>query len=248
MTTIRTILGISALLLLSSCSSWEEAKAKRAERESYANPFYMKYLEPGSELDREIMARIEALRVNPGSPALHNELGALLFERRFPKDARYEFERAIKLDKRFYPARYNLALLELAEGNDRRATRQLKEVVDQKPGHPEAHFTLGLIYEQGGRGSAAIDHYAKAYTINPELLQVSKNPRIVDSKLVTATLLTIYDASLARGAAKFVGAPGDYAEPAPPETKASDSGPEPQPVEQAAPVAEPKPVPPAPGR
>lgn len=239
MTTIRTIAAVSLLLLLSSCTSWKEAKAKRAERESYANPFYMKYLEPESALDREIMARIEALRANPASPVLHNELGALLFERRFPNDARYEFERALEFDKRFYPARYNLALVEIAEGNTGRAERQLKKLIDQKPGHPEAQFTLGLLYEQRGRNDAAIDHYAKAYTINPDLLLVRLNPRIVESKLVTPSLLTIYEASRTRASAEFMGAPGGYVEPpAPVSEKATE------PAEAATPA----PATPPPGR
>lgn len=245
MTTIRMMAAVSVLLLLTSCSSWREAKAKRAAQASYENPFYLKYLEPGSTLDAEIMARIEGLRANPASPTLHNELGALLFERRFPKDARYEFERALDFDKRLYPARYNLALLELAEGNTGRAERLLKQVIRQKPGYPEAHFTLGLLYEHRGRRDAAIDHYAKAYTINPELLQIKKNPRIVESELVTASLLLIYDKSRERASAKFMDAPGGYVEPAVP---VAETTPEPAVPADVKPPAEPAPTTPPPGR
>ncbi|MCM2315077.1 MAG: tetratricopeptide repeat protein [Thermoanaerobaculia bacterium] len=245
MTTIRTIAAVSLLLVLSSCTSWKEAKAKRAERESYANPFYMKYLESDSALDREIMARIEALRANPESPVTHNALGALLFERRFSNDARYEFKRALEFDKRFYPARYNLALVEIAEGNTGRAERILKKLLRHKPGHPEAHFTLGLLYEQRGRNDAAIDHYAEAFTINPDLLQVRLNPRIVESKLVTASLLTIYDASRARASARFMDAPGGYIEPAVPVTETT---PEPVVPAELQTPAQPAPSTPPPGR
>ncbi len=244
MTTIRTTAAISLLLFLASCSSWSDARTKREERESYKNTFYMKYLDLGSSLDREIMARIEALRVNPASPALHNELGALLFERHFPKDARHEFERAIKVDKRFYPARYNLALLELAEGNEGRAERQFRKVLRQKPGHPEAHFSLGLMYEKNGRRDAAIEHYAKAYTINPELLQIKRNPRIVESELVTASLLTVYDESRARGSVQFQAAPFGYVEPAPPTPPAELV---PDAIEEPVPEAAPKVDTPPPG-
>ncbi len=226
MTTIRTMVTVAILLALTSCSSWKEAKARKQERESYQNPFYLKYLDRGNELDREILARIEALRANPESPRMHNELGALLFERRFTKDACYEFERALHFDKRFYSARYNLAIAEMALGNDGHAKRQLKKVVDQKPGHAEAHFTLGLLYERQGRRDAAIEHYGKAYTIDRDMLKVKRNPRIVESKLVTATLLTLYDSSRERASAKFLDAPQGYLEPVKPTEKVAPEAPD----------------------
>jgi tetratricopeptide (TPR) repeat protein len=205
-------------------------------------------MDPGSSLDREIVARIEALRVDPGSPALHNELGALLFERSFPKDARYEFERALKLDKKFYPARYNLALAELAAGNIGKAERQLKKLLDQKPGHPEGHFTLGLLYEQRGRRAAAIDHYARAYSINRELLDPKKNPRIVESQLVTYALLASYDSAKANAAVTFHPAPAGYVPPKPKEEPAPAEQAPAAPAEQPQPATEPQPVTPPQGR
>ncbi|MBI2213540.1 MAG: tetratricopeptide repeat protein [Acidobacteria bacterium] len=234
MKTIRTMAMVSLLLVLTSCASLEEAKRKKQERESYANPFYLKYLDEGSRLDKEILLRIDALRADPTSPEMHNELGALLFDRRFPKDARYEFERALHFDKRFYSARYNLAILELAEGNSGRARRLLKEVVNQKPGHAEAHFTLGLIYEKSGRTSAAIDHYAKAYTIDPDMLKIRRNPRLVETELVTATLLELYDSRSARASVKFLAAPDGYEAPKPKEEEREPVLGLPEPIEPPA--------------
>lgn len=244
MKTIRTMAVLSFFFVLTSCASWEASKQRKQERESYANPFYLKYLDEGNKLDREILARIEVLRADPSSPPVHNELGALLFERRFPKDSRYEFERALRLDKRFYSARYNLAILEISEGNTARARRLLKEVVDQKPGHAEAHFTLGLLYEKSGRTSAAIDHYAQAYTIDPDMLKYKRNPRLVESELVTATLLVLYPEQSARKSTQFLPAPDGYVAPKPKQDKN-----EPAPPPAAAPQAPvPPPQPPAPGR
>ncbi|MFA6957104.1 MAG: tetratricopeptide repeat protein [Thermoanaerobaculia bacterium] len=256
MKTIKMMAVVSLLLALTSCASWEKAKQKKQERESYANPFYLKYLDEGSELDREILARIDALRADPKSAPMHNELGALLFERRFPKDARYEFERALDCDKRFYPARYNLAVLELSQGNSGRASRLLKQVIDDKPGHAEAHFTLGLIYEKNGRTQAAIDHYVKAFTIDPDMKKYRRNPRLVETDLLTATLLTMYDETNHRASIRFLPAPDGYEPPAPKEkekAKAEQPDQAPAPVAPEAPVEPPQqPVTesakPAPGR
>ena len=57
---------------------------------------------PSSEsaLDAQIASTVEAVRQNPDSAALHNELGALLMQKGFPKDAEREFERAINADSR----------------------------------------------------------------------------------------------------------------------------------------------------
>jgi Tfp pilus assembly protein PilF len=243
MKTIRTMAVVSLLLALTSCASWEKAKQKKQERESYANPFYLKYLDEGSELDREILARLDALRADPKSAPMHNELGALLFERRFPKDARYEFERALDCDKRFYPARYNLAVLELSEGNSGRAGRLLKQVIDDKPGNAEAHFTLGLVYEKSGRIDAAVDHYVKAFTIDPDMKKYRRNPRLVETELMTETLLTMYDQANHRAAVRFLPAPDGYQPPAP---KANAKSKEEPPAVAPATVAPVAPAPPAP--
>jgi len=245
MKTIKTIAMVSLVLALASCASWEKSKQKKQERESYAKPFYLKYLSEENELDREILARIDALRADPKSAPMHNELGALLFERRFPKDARYEFERALDCDKRFYPARYNLALLELSEGNSARASRLLKQVIDDKPGNAEAHFALGLIYEKNGRTEAAIDHYVKAFTIDPDMKKYKRNPKLVESDLLTATLLTMYVQSNARASVRFLPAPDGYQAPKPKEEKPPAEA-APAPVPEAAPAEVPAPATPPP--
>jgi len=71
---------------------------------------YEKYLAPGTPLDDKILRVIEALKTDPKSSELHNTLGALLQDKRFPNDALQEFKKAIKLDKKNYRAWCNLGL------------------------------------------------------------------------------------------------------------------------------------------
>ena len=206
----RLVVAVLALMIVSGCASIEESKARKAERESYQNPFYLKYLDPESRLDQHIYARIESLRENPDDPVTHNELGALLFQRRLPNDARYEFERALDLDEEFYPAWFNMGLVHLSEEHLRSAQRAFKKAVKIKPGFGEAQFHLGLVYEMQGRTDAAIDHYAKAFAINWNLLDPRINPRIVDSELKARALMALYDKGHARAAARFTGPHPDY--------------------------------------
>lgn len=222
----RFVIAILALTLVSGCSSIEKMKARKAERESYQNPFYVKYLDPESRLDQQIYARVESLRENADNPVVHNELGALLFERDFPKDARQEFEWALDLDKKFYPARFNLGLVHLGQGHIRSAERAFKKVVSIKPGHPEAQFYLGLVYEMQGRKNAAVEHYAKAFSINWAMLDPQVNPRIVDATLKDRALLQLYEQEHAKGSARFTGPHRDYVY-----TSAQEEAPTPEVVE-----------------
>lgn len=173
-------------------------------------PYYVQYLDPASPADREIELRLEALRQNPDSALLHNELGSLLLYKRLPKDAEREFRRATFSDPDFYPAWYNLALVRLARGDRSGADQALRRTLDLKPGHASAHFQLGLIEEKRGRRERAVKHYAQAYTINRALLDVRVNPQILDSELTDLALLDLYPTSHATRSIQFQNAPPGY--------------------------------------
>ena len=184
-----------------------------------ANPysrtlFYEKYLNTTDPLDIRISQLIAALRATPDSASLHNELGQLLRQKGFPKDAAVEFERAVNADRNFYPAWYNLGLLREANGNYAGAKFALGRAVHYKPGFAEAHFQLGLMEEERHNTDAAVEHYSKAYSINHRLLDVRYNPRLVDSKLTHIVLLKMYPNEHARLGMKFEGAPAGYMAPA----------------------------------
>ncbi len=204
--------------------------------------FYEKYLTKTDLVDARISQTIVALRDNPTSATLHNDLGQLLRVKGLPKDAEVEFERAINADSRFYPAWYNLGLLRQARGNHAGARFAFGRTIRHKPGHAEALFQMGLIEEQRHNTDAAIDLYAKAFSINRALLDVRVNPRLVDTKLTHRALLKLYPTEHARQSMDFQGTPQGYA-PAPPEA------PSPQPtapeiVTPSAPVTDPSQQPP----
>jgi tetratricopeptide (TPR) repeat protein len=202
-------------------------------------PFYAKYLNTGSQLDADINSTIDALRANPASAKLHNELGAMLVQKSFPKDAAVEFQRAIDADSKFYPAWYNLGLVRSSLGDDSGAQAALEKTVHLKPGHAQALFQLGLNAEQNGDIEKAVDYYAKAYSHYPRLMDVRTNPRIVDTKLVHLALLKMYGRTQARQSMTFQGPPAGYTEPTPDAMAApvAPVAPPPAPVAPAAPVS-----------
>ena len=197
----RTLVFLAALAAF-GCSLRTPAASE------YESPFYAKYLNTGTALDAQISRTLEALRANPESAQLHNDLGALLVQKGFPKDAEREFERAINLDGRYYQAWYNLGLVRAARGDEGGARRAYRATIHHKPGHPPALFQLGLIEEELQHIDRAVELYAKAITINPKMLDVAVNPRVLDTKLIHLALLKAYPTSHERMSMQFLGVAG----------------------------------------
>lgn len=206
---MKRLLLTAVLIAISGCTVFQHKRSHNP----YDNPFYMQFLDNGRALDRNIGRTVAALRANPNSPALHNQLGQLLVQKGFPKDSAREFERAIDLDSHFYPAWYNLGLVRAGMGDYTGARHAFNRTVSLQKGHAEALFQLGLMAERKGDAETAIDYYAKALRHNPDLIYVRVNPSVLDSKLIPLAMLKNYDVQHARERAVFMPAPAGYVQP-----------------------------------
>lgn len=208
----RTLTIVLTALALTGCHSITQyANFHRGTNPYEGNIFYTKYLNPqASPLDARIQRDLDQLRANPNAASVHNDLGQALLEKRFPKDAEVEFERAVNTDKNFYPGWYNLGLVREARGDFTGARFAYGRTVHYKPGHSLALFQLGLMAEKSNDPFGAIDYYAKAFQINRQLLDVRVNPRILDSKLVALALIKAYPTQHARESMRFNGSPAGY--------------------------------------
>ena len=232
-----------SLILLAALAAFGCAQfGDRKTEDPYANPFYAKYLTTGSTLDAQITRTLDALQADPRSPQLHNELGTLLVQKGFPRDAEREFERAINIDGDYYPAWYNLALVRASHGDERGARRAFEATVDNKPGHAPALFQLGLIEEKLKHTDRAIDLYAKAFAINPALMDVRVNPRILDTELVHLALMRNYAQEHARESMEFQNAPNAVATRRPVEAPSPEAAPQ-KIIPPGPPATDPQPVP-----
>lgn len=204
-----TILAAAALAL-AGCAAIRDVQSHFSHKNPYDHPFYAKYLNPGVPLDAQIQQTVNALRAQPNNAALHNQLGQLLLVKGFPKDAELEFERSVDADRTFYPGWYNLGLVRAANGNYTGARYAFNRTVQYKPGHAAALFQLGLMEEKAQHITEAVDYYAKAFSINHQLLDVRVNPRIVDTRLVDLALLKMYPTEQARKSMQFQPTPANY--------------------------------------
>jgi tetratricopeptide (TPR) repeat protein len=226
---MKRILITAAVIAIAGCSALKHQSTDNP----YEKPlFYTQWTSSSSPLDRKINADIAALRQNPHLAPVHNELGQLLVQKGFPKDAENEFERAVRADSQFYQAWYNLGLIRASRNDHSGAERAFRRTVRLAKGHAEALFQLGLIEEEKHNNDKAIDYYAKALRHNPAILDVRVNPRVLDSNLTDLVLLRNYERDHARQTSRFLGTPNGYVPPAPPQAAQQ---PEPAPSPQATP-------------
>ena len=203
---------IAVAAILAAGCSLTKAHTRQSPKNAYANPFYMRFVNPAVPLDAAIQRDVQILRANPDSAVTHNDLGQLLVQKGFPKDAEVEFERAVNADRRMYPAWYNLGLARAARNDSIGARFAFDRTLYYHPGDAWAHFQAGLLAEQRGDMEGALDHYSKAILRNHSLLDVKVNPRILDSKLIHLALIRAYPNEHARDTMLFQGTPAGYGE------------------------------------
>jgi len=205
---MKKTMALLVALALSGCTLFDRNKNPYQKA-----PVYTQFINTGSALDQQIQWTYDAVRANPSSAPLHNDLGQLLLRKGFPKDAGREFERAINADRRFYPAWYNLGLVRASHDDYSGARRAFYQTTRIMKGHSEALFQLGLIDEKRGNRDAAIAHYAKALRHNPRIVDVRVNPLVLDSKLIHLAILMNYDRDHMRNTGTYLGTPGGYVVP-----------------------------------
>jgi len=211
----KTFILVAVTAATFGCARMQEIQQKRENNQGYVKPFYARYLSPSNPTDKQILLKMEALRANPSSASTHNDLGTLLLDRGFPKDAEVEFRRSVDADSRFYPAWYNLGLIHASQGNHLRAIHDLNRSLSIKPGNAAAQFQLGLLYEKRGNTDEAVEHYARAFEINHNLLDIRKNPRLLDTRLVELALIRMYPDEHARRSIQLQVSSGANAKAAP---------------------------------
>jgi len=93
----------------------------------------------------------------------HLYLGAILYFRRDMDAARVQLQRALQLQRESAQARYELALVDRAEGHLDVALKELETIVSQNPDWMQPHVELAALYyrlhrpEDGARERRVVD-------------------------------------------------------------------------------------------
>ena len=198
MRTRRVIGAALAAAVFFAAAGPAAGKDKKSDKPS--EPFFHQFLIPGDPLDEHLLLQEKRVAESPNDAAMRNDYGNLLAERRFPKEARAEYKKALELDKHFYLAAYNLGMMEEAIGRPSAAAAAYREAIHRRPGFPPAHFRLGRLYELTGRNDDAIAEYAIAMRIDNSMRDPRRNPLAVDSHLLDQASLVNYPSDIARAA------------------------------------------------
>ena len=98
----------------------------------------------------------------------------------------------------------------MKQGKPSSAIAAFRRSIRRKPGFPCSHFHLGVLEEREGREAAAIAELAKALRIDNSMRLVSRNPLVVQTKLLHRASVVNYQRDLA---AAVLVADGEFADP-----------------------------------
>ncbi len=131
-------------------------------------------------------------RQKSNDPAAWNDLGNLLMLAARPEEAEEAYSQAIELDPERISALFNLGLLNQQRGELRQAYGFYRRVVKVEPRHAWAHYQIGSLWETWRQEERAIQSYATAFAIEPQLTFPDVNPHLVENNLVTESILRAY--------------------------------------------------------
>ena len=110
----------------------------------------------------------EALRIDPGYAAAHNNLGNVRLRQGNLSDAMRQYREAIRLKPDYAEAHNNLATVLIAENHVDEAVDHLQQALDVRSDYPAAHFNLARALKRRGDPKGAITHYRTALGLAPD--------------------------------------------------------------------------------
>lgn len=154
---------------------------------------FERFLAPDDPRDQAIVRYLVKEKEGRARPADLADLGLLLLEKGFPKDAERYLKKALKASPKNPNIAYRLGIAQQRQGRERAAARTYARVIAWEPGFAPAQFMLGLAHERMGHRQAAIQHYVTAYRHYPQLADPKHNPLVLTSKLQLEAAMKQYN-------------------------------------------------------
>ncbi len=124
-------------------------------------------------------AFIKSIKINPGDPGVHTNLGNLYARQEQLENAVKSYQRALSLKPDMPDALYNLGLTYRKLDDLQQAKVQLYKLLESVPAHAPAHSTLGLIYQVEEDYPQALDHFDKCLALDPGSIIALHNKAVV---------------------------------------------------------------------
>ncbi len=117
----------------------------------------------------------QAIRVDPGSPTAHRNLGVGLETAGRYREAAESFSRALEIDPTYAEVYNNLGALTARRGAFRESLPFFSRAVALKPDYADAHYNLANSLNRLGMLDAAVRHYGEAIRIGPVYSRMHNN-------------------------------------------------------------------------
>lgn len=110
----------------------------------------------------------QILKQSPNDVRAQNLMGLALTASGKLQQANGHFNKAIKLNPKFYPALKNLAINELQLKQVANAEAHLQQALKISPEDPAANLMLAELYFQKHEFAPAVDHYLGSRAVSPD--------------------------------------------------------------------------------
>lgn len=166
-----------------------------------------------ANLQEALQAQRGLVAEHPRDADLLNDLGNLLALAGDFAEAEEAYRQALDVDPDDVTSLYNLALVLREQGDRKQAQKVLRSILELDPRHAWSHYQLGTLYAEQKNRSKAVHHYAAAFSADRSLTSPKVNPHIVENRLATDALLTMYvDDSPSTQAPRIYEEPGAVAD------------------------------------
>ena len=168
------------------------------EGTALARDVYKGSLDPGIPRHQAVLDTLSLLEANPKDAGLKNDLGCLIAQEGFWRDALREFDEAADLDRKDGRPYFNAGLVKAAKGEWRGARSYFQRATKRDPGNWPAWWMVGFAEEQLGNVSAAVAAYKVSLRVDTSLFDIAVNPFAAWTQLKARVLLESYEARRAR--------------------------------------------------
>ncbi len=163
-----------------------------------ARDVYKGSLDPDIPRHRAVLEILSQLEANPKDAGLKNDLGCLIAQEGFWKDALREFDEAADLAPKDDRPSFNAGLVKAAKGEWYGARNYFQKATKRNPGNWPAWWMTGFAEEQLRNPSAAVEAYKVSLRVDTSLFDVSVNPYAAWSQLRSRVYLETYESRRVR--------------------------------------------------